>query len=78
MGLDIVAISKAKFVACQGGDKCLFSHYKVGARHKCKDGFTPVCDLKGEGGRSCFVGYPSYATGQRDYRRPRAIGRDRA
>jgi hypothetical protein len=61
MGLDIVAISKAKLVACPGGDKCPFSHYEVGFYRKRKDGLTPGCYIKGEGGRSCFVGDASYA-----------------
>ena len=61
MGLDIVAISKAKLVACQGGDKCPFSHYDVGVDRKRKDGLTPGCYIKGEGGRSCFVGDASYS-----------------
>ena len=61
MGFDIVAISKAKLVACQGGDKCPFSHYEVGAYRKREDGLTPGCYIKGKGGRSCFVGYASYA-----------------
>ena len=62
MGLDIVAISKAKRVACQGGEKCPFSHYEVGLYRKRKDGLMSGCYLKGEGGRSCFVGDPSYST----------------
>ena len=61
MGLDIVAISKAKLVACQGGDKCPFSHYEVGFDRKRKDGLTTGCYIKGEGGRSCFVGDASYS-----------------
>ena len=61
MGLDIVAISKAKLVACQGGDKCPFSHYEVGAYWKRQHGLTPGCYIKGQGGRFCNVGYASYA-----------------
>ena len=52
--------ARPTLVACQGGDKCPFSHYEVGAHPKRKDGLTPGCYIKGEGGRSCFVGYASY------------------
>ena len=62
MGLDFVAISKAKLVACQGGDKCPFSHYEVDAYRKRQHGLTPGCYIKGQGGRSCFVGCLSYAS----------------
>ncbi len=52
MGLDIVSISRARRVACRGGEECTDSHLEVSSYQNRKDGLKSGCYVKGKGGRS--------------------------
>jgi hypothetical protein len=68
MGVDIIAISKAKFVACRGDEECDEKHYGVGSYRKRRDGLKPGCYVVGKGGRSMGFGAGTYA-GYNDWKR---------
>ncbi len=52
MGVDVVAISKARAVACQGDEACDETHYGFGSYPKRNDGLKTGCYVVGKGGRS--------------------------
>jgi len=68
MGVDIIAISKAKLVTCRGGEECDDSHYGVGSPPSRRDGLKPGCYVVGKGGRSMGFRAGSYA-GYSDWKR---------
>lgn len=51
MGLQIIAVSKAKWVSCSGGDECGDAHWPVGRSKKRRDGLKSGCYVTGRGGR---------------------------
>jgi hypothetical protein len=61
MGVDIIAISKAKLVACRGDEECDDSHYVVGSSPSRRDGLKPGCYIVGKGGGSMGFRAGSYA-----------------
>jgi hypothetical protein len=53
MGLDIIAISKARLVKCRNNDEvCLETHFSVGAYRKRRDDVKAGCYVVGKKGRS--------------------------
>jgi hypothetical protein len=60
MGLDIVAISKAKWVPCRGGADCSDSHHEVSTYRKNKDRLKAGCYVVEKGGRSFGFRAASY------------------
>ena len=66
MGLDIVAISKAVPIQCEGDDSCDETHFTVGSYRKRRDGLKPGCYVKGKGGREfgfragSYIGYSDW------------------
>lgn len=68
MGLDIVAISKAVPIECEGGDACDETHFTVGSYRKRRDDLKPGCYVKGKGGREFGFRAGSY-TGYSDWKR---------
>lgn len=51
MGLDILAISKARAVCCPGGEACPEHHCRVGSSLQRGDTVRPGCYVAGRGGR---------------------------
>ena len=68
MGVDIEAISRAKYVACRGDEECDEKHYGVGSYPKRRDGLKPGCYVVGKGGRSMGFGAGTYV-GYNDWKR---------
>jgi hypothetical protein len=71
MGLDIIAVSKAKQVACIGGDECDDTHWPVGRSVKRRDGLKPGCYVAGRGGRD--TGFAINYNGYNEWRRELSI-----
>ena len=71
MGLDVIAVSKAKYLACSGGDECDDTHWPVGRSPKRRDGLKPGCYVAGRGGRDTgfYINYSDY----NDWRRNLSI-----
>jgi hypothetical protein len=73
MGLDIIAISKAVPIKCQGGEECDDTHYGFCPEpEKRREGLKPGCHIIGKGGRWMHFRAGSYA-GYGNWRRELAV-----
>ena len=58
MGLQVVALSNVKPVACTGGDECDDTHWPVGQSRRRRDGMKPGCYVAGRGGKDTGFSIP--------------------
>lgn len=60
MGLDIIAISKARAIICPGGEACPEHHFRVSSSLEHRDPVKPGCYVAGRGGRRFSYRVGSY------------------